>query len=98
MRELITDRPDLTESPYTVDAGHFQIEADIANYNYDRYKSNGQNTRSHAWNAAPFNIKAGLTNNTDISLFLITTSTPPKAIKQPAPVRRKAALAIPPYA
>jgi hypothetical protein len=24
MREMSTDRPDTTESPYTVDAGHFQ--------------------------------------------------------------------------
>lgn len=26
MRELTTDRPDQTESPYTVDAGHFQVK------------------------------------------------------------------------
>jgi len=29
MRELSTDRPDKTESAYTVDAGHFQIESDL---------------------------------------------------------------------
>ena len=29
MREMSTDRPDKTESPYTVDAGHFQIETDL---------------------------------------------------------------------
>lgn len=37
MRELSTDRPDQTESPYTVDAGHYQIESDIVKYSYDRY-------------------------------------------------------------
>ena len=26
LREMSTDRPDKTESPFTVDAGHFQIE------------------------------------------------------------------------
>src|SRR5688572_5942243 len=26
MREMSTDRPDQTESPYTVDAGHVQVE------------------------------------------------------------------------
>ena len=26
LRELVTDRPDLTESPYTVDAGWWQLE------------------------------------------------------------------------
>ena len=29
LRDLATDRPDKTESPITVDAGRFQIEADI---------------------------------------------------------------------
>ena len=34
MRETNTDRPDKTEGPYTVDAGHVQIEMDLANYSY----------------------------------------------------------------
>src|SRR5208282_2636340 len=59
MRELTPDRPDKTESPYTVDAGHFQLEMDFANYTYN--DSGGTTTR--AWNVAPFNIKAGLLNN-----------------------------------
>lgn len=29
MREMETERPDVTESPYTVDAGHFQYETDL---------------------------------------------------------------------
>ena len=70
LRELTTDRPDLTESPITVDAGHFQIEADIANYRYDRYKNDGNDTRSKAWNIAPVNLKAGLTNNTDLQIII----------------------------
>ena len=36
MREMSTDRPDKTESPYTVDAGHFQVEMDVLTYSYDR--------------------------------------------------------------
>src|SRR5213594_318437 len=35
MRELSPDRPDKTESPYTVDAGHFQLEMDFVNYTHD---------------------------------------------------------------
>jgi len=62
MRELTPDRPDKTESPYTVDAGHFQLEMDFANYTYN--DSGGTTTR--AWNVAPFNIKAGLLNNVDL--------------------------------
>jgi hypothetical protein len=34
LREMSTDRPDKTESPYTVDAGHFQFEADLVSFGY----------------------------------------------------------------
>ncbi len=62
MRELSPDRPDKTESPYTVDAGHFMLEMDFANYTYD--KSDGTTTK--AWNIAPFNVKVGLLNDIDL--------------------------------
>ena len=65
MRELTPDRPDKTESPYTVDAGHFQVEMDFANFTYDR--TDGVTTR--AWNIAPINLKVGLLNNADLQLI-----------------------------
>jgi hypothetical protein len=61
MRELSPDRPDKTESPYTVDAGHFQLEMDFANYTQD----DTDGIRTKAWNVAPFNVKVGLFNNID---------------------------------
>ena len=66
LRELTPDRPDKTESPCTVDAGHFQLEMDFANLTLD--DSNG--VRTHAWNVAPFNIKIGLLNKVDLQLVL----------------------------
>src|ERR1039457_1095488 len=62
LRELSPDRPGKPESPYTVDAGHFQLEMDFANYTYD--KSDGTTTK--AWNVAPVNTKVGLLNNVDL--------------------------------
>jgi hypothetical protein len=62
LRELTPDRPDKTESPYTVDAGHFQVEMDFANYTYDH--SDGITTK--AWNVAPVNLKVGLLNKVDL--------------------------------
>jgi hypothetical protein len=62
LRELTPDRPDKTESPYTVDAGHYQLEMDFANCTYN--ESGGTTTR--AWNIAPFNFKAGLLDNVDL--------------------------------
>jgi hypothetical protein len=70
MRELSTDRPDQTESPYTVDAGHFQIEMDFFNYTYDRDKSGGGNVRTRDLAVAPVNLKVGLLNNVDFQLLL----------------------------
>jgi Putative MetA-pathway of phenol degradation len=64
MRELSPDRPDKTESPYTVDAGHYQLEADFANLTYD----DTDGTRTKAWQVGDFNIKAGLFNQADLQL------------------------------
>ncbi len=62
MRELSTDRPDVTESAYTVDAGHVQIEMDFVNYTRDR---SGGVTE---WNVTPINFKVGLLNNLDLQI------------------------------
>ncbi len=64
MREMSTDRPDQTESPCSVDAGHVQIEMDFINWTHDR--SGGETVDSIAF--APVNIKIGLTNNMDLQL------------------------------
>ena len=70
MRELSTDRPDQTESAYTVDAGHFQIEMDVANGTIDHDQSNGGDVRSQVWNFGGLNLKAGLLNNVDLQVVL----------------------------
>jgi hypothetical protein len=72
MREMATDRPDKTESPFTVDAGHFQIEADILNYSYDRHNSAPTDTRVETVSIAPMNLKVGLCNKVDLQLVVET--------------------------
>lgn len=62
LRDLSTDRPDTTESPFTVDAGHFQFELEIAAWE----RSGGQSTL----NLGELNLKAGLTHSTDLQLVL----------------------------
>jgi hypothetical protein len=71
-REMITDRPDKTESPYTVDAGHFQLEMDLVSYTYDRDTSGGGDTRTEAFAVAPVNLKIGLLNTVDFQVILET--------------------------
>jgi len=70
MRDLSTDRPDQTESAYTVDAGHFQVEMDFVNYTHDRNTDGGADVRSRAWVFAPLNLKLGLLNRVDVQLML----------------------------
>ena len=66
MRELSADRPDQTESAYTVDAGHFQMEADIVSATFDHDTSGGADLKTQDWTAGAINLKAGLLNNVDI--------------------------------
>jgi len=72
MREMSTDRPDKTESAYTVDAGHFQIEMDVLNYAYDRDNGLPGDTRVESVSIAPMNLKVGLCNYADFQLVLET--------------------------
>ena len=75
MRELATDRPDKTESPYTVDAGHFQFEMDVLNYSYDRYNTARADTRTESVAIAPINFKAGLCNRVDLQVVVQSYSS-----------------------
>lgn len=70
LRELSTDRPDKTESPYTVDAGHVQIEIDLATFSRDRDRSGGGDVRTETLGIVPVNVKLGLTNSTDVQLLV----------------------------
>jgi len=66
LRPLSTDRPDQTESPYTVDAGHVQIEADLASAAFDDAGPISATT----WSVASVNAKVGLRNHVDLQLVL----------------------------
>ena len=62
LRDLSTDRPDTTESARSVDAGHFQLELEIAAWERD-----GGTRTLHL---GEFNLKAGLDDSTDLQLVL----------------------------
>jgi hypothetical protein len=69
MREFNTDRPSATDSPYTVDAGHFQYEADLVSYARNRAE-NGAVTQLWSFNSV--NLRTGLTNELELQLLLPT--------------------------
>lgn len=72
LREMTTDRPDKTESPYTLDAGHFQIEMDLVTHSRDHDSSQGADTHSRRWAIAPVNLKVGLLNSVDLQVVIDT--------------------------
>jgi hypothetical protein len=61
-RPMSPDRPDTTESAYTVDAGAFQIELSVFDYS--------RNGSEDAWAVMPLNLKLGLLNNVDIQIVV----------------------------
>ena len=71
LREMRTDRPDATESPYTVDMGHFQIETDFVSHANERIA--GEHVSETV--VAAFNLRMGLTRTTELGLFAAPWTT-----------------------
>ena len=66
LRELSTDRPDKTESPYTVDAGHYQVESDLVTYARDR----ADGVTTERLSLAATNLKVGLLDDVDLQVVV----------------------------
>jgi hypothetical protein len=75
MREMSTDRPDKTESAYTVDAGHMQIEMDLVTYTRDHDTAGGADTEVESWMVAPINLKFGVANWADLQFVVESYQT-----------------------
>jgi len=65
MRELMTDRPDNTESPFTVDPGHLQFETTLFGYARSFPDADGNVTDSEEFGTT--NIRLGLTNSSEVN-------------------------------
>jgi hypothetical protein len=68
MRPMVSDQAMFTLTPYTVDAGHYQIETDLYDYFYTHDKSGGGNTKLKAWSVGRMTIKAGMCDRVDFGL------------------------------
>ena len=66
MREMTTDRPDTTEVPFTVDAGHFQLETNVLGFGRSFRGPEGDVTSS--FDVMTSNLRIGLTNEIELSL------------------------------
>lgn len=66
MREMSTDRPDTTESPISIDAGHVQVELDLLVLGFDQTAG----VKSTTTDALCANLKLGLTDRVDLQLVV----------------------------
>lgn len=64
IRSMSTDRPDTTESAYSVPAGMFQVEMSF--FDFERDAGRGQKTETSTW--GQMNIKRGLTDDVDLQV------------------------------
>lgn len=64
--EMETDRPNVTETPHTVEAGHFQYEADMFKY----HREQSEETKQRSWIINNANLKMGLFKNTALQLIV----------------------------
>jgi len=62
LRDLSPDRPDATESPITIDAGHYVLEASL----FDFRRDNGEETYTYG----QLNFKMGLNDSTDLQTVI----------------------------
>jgi len=63
LRELTTDRPDITESPFTVDAGHVQFETTL--FGFARSARDAAGAVSDSYELGTTNVRIGLTNDVE---------------------------------
>ena len=68
VREMSTDRPDTTESAYTVPKGLFQVETSLLDFNRD--SSDGSTEES--WILGQVNFKVGLAEDMDLQMVFDT--------------------------
>ena len=68
VREMSTDRPDTTESAYTVPKGLFQVETSLLDFNRDSFDG----TTEESWILGQVNFKVGLAEDMDLQMVFDT--------------------------
>ena len=68
LRDFNTDRPDVTEGPFTVDPGHIQTESDFVNFTKSKPDADGTVTKTTQYGAT--NIRLGVTSNVELDFIL----------------------------
>lgn len=68
LRDLTTDRPDTTESPFTIDPGHIQLETTL--FGYARAPRDNAGARAESIDIATTNLRIGVTDTVEVDIVL----------------------------
>lgn len=68
LREMTTDRPDTTESPFTVDAGHLQIETTL--FGFARSPRDPAGMRDDSYEFGTSNLRIGVTPALEVDIIV----------------------------
>lgn len=79
---MTTDRPDVTESPFTLESGRVQLEASVVSYTRDRRNPEGDDRRVTIWNVMPTNVRIGV--RPDFELQVISDNFLDVEVVQPS--------------
>lgn len=72
LRDMDTDRPNVTNTPHTIDAGHVQVETGVLSWAYDRLHFGAEDERTDAFAFGQFDVRLGVTN--DLELNAVVTA------------------------
>jgi hypothetical protein len=70
LRDMDTDRPNKTNTPHTIDAGHLQLETGAFDYSYYRDRYQGANSRNETLGLGQFNFRLGVLNNLELNAVI----------------------------
>lgn len=68
LRDFNPDRPSQSDGPYTIDAGHVQLEMDLVNYTFDSHNPERAPVRIDQWNPAPFVLRIGVVDRAEFDV------------------------------
>lgn len=75
LREMDTDRPNVTNTPHTIDAGHLQIETGLLDYTSYRNHLDGIGVRSEDFGFGEFNFRLGILNSLELNAIVDSYET-----------------------
>lgn len=69
-RDFSTDRPDATESPFTLEPGRMQLEASAASWLRERHSPERNGTTVEIRNLLPLNLRIGLSTQWELQVVI----------------------------